>query len=452
MPGAPPAGGHQVLIDSIHAHNFLDKGLEPGNRDYHSLFGPKDALAYLARQGFEIREITTGTLNEDTLAAADTLFINLVSDNLPPFLVEEIFAIKDFIEGGGNVLVITDHSNAYHHSWKLMPLFTELGIRLYNESALEVKPRTLGPGAGWILIENFKPHPITENLSVLSFHSGGTVDENGAVAFLSATGWGDTWATAPYGENSLIHGNRGNYGNFKRDPLDRSGPLGVVLAREIGQGKFVVVGDQNALGNLWLRFGDNYKLYLNIFRWFSDRAELADYSTFGATKGASLLMLDNLSDSRFGDFGDTGLYHAYAYLSRYYDTYIHCSVERDYDLIIVSPSVESLDRPQIAALREHLKRGKNIIVAGRPANDQLFTEVEKGLVLLERQRSEGKVLARYRSGARLEIYLDFARFNNEFVAEPTHTPTTSQRIAASALREIVDSLLPRFEGETAAAR
>jgi hypothetical protein len=438
---APPARLHRLLVDSVHAHNFLEKGLEVGNRDYHSLFGSKDGLDYLARQGYQIRQLTEGTLSEKILAATDSLFINLVSDNLPPFLVEEIFAIKAFLMRGGNVLVITDHSNAYHHTWKLMPLFTELGVRLYNESALEKKPHTIGPGPGWILIDKFKTHPITEQLTVLSFHSGGTVDEHGAVAFLSETGWGDTWHTALYGENSLIFGNRGNYGDFKRKANERQGSLAVVAARNIGLGKFVVVGDQNALGNLWLRFGDNYKLYMNIFRWFSAQTDPADYLTFRAPEESAVLMLDNLQNSKFGDFGDSGLYHAYASLSRHHDTYIHGYADLPYDLVIVSPSIISFDNQQITELREHLRHGKHILLAGNPQRARLLEPVIRGLPLTSYTETRYGTVAEYASGARVDIRTDFARFNNRFIAEPTQEPDELQRAKEKEWLELVNSLL-----------
>ena len=107
---------HRVLLDSIHAHNFLDRGLDANNRNYHSLFGLKDGVDFLRQNNTLVEEVTKGTLTSRQLNNYDTLLINLVSDNLPSFLVKEIAAIKAFIESGGNLLVLTDHSNAYHHT------------------------------------------------------------------------------------------------------------------------------------------------------------------------------------------------------------------------------------------------------------------------------------------------------------------------------------------------
>jgi len=421
---APKTFQHRVLIDSIHAHNFLTRGLTPSNRDYHSLFGLKDGVSYLREQGFRVAEISSGVLNSQQLDGFDTLLINLVSDNLPAFFVEEIFAIDKFVKNGGNLLVITDHSNTYHHTWKLQPLFRILGIALYNESVLEKSPNTIGPGPGWINIRRFKAHPVTNELTIISFHSGGAVDVNGGIAFSSESSWGDQWATATYGENCLKFGNRGNYGNFIEDPGERKGPLSVVMAREIGSGKVVVLGDQNAVGNLWIRYGDNYRLFMNIFYWFSNKSSLREYSTFLSNKRARILLLDNLGDSQFGNYGDGGLYYAYAELARYEDTYINDRIDYEYDLVVASPSVRAINHHQLDAIRTHLAEGRSLVVLSPPQNAASWESII-GEELVSGP-GKGRRDTKFKSKPEVVVYEDYMQFTNEAFHEPTNNPTKEE--------------------------
>lgn len=420
------SNSHEILLDGIHAHNFLQQGLSQFNRDYHSLFGLKDALEFLQSQGFGLNELRTGAITPQALAASDTLLISLVSDNLPPFLVEEILAIEHFVRNGGNILVLTDHSNTYHHVWKLLPLFKVLGIRLYNESVLEKAPFKVGPGPGWINISRFKPHPVSANLSVIGFHTGGPVDEQGGIAFSSEFSWGDKWGTAPYGENSLTFGNRGNYGNFVQDPGERKGPLSVIMARQIDKGKVVVIGDQNVFGNLWIRYGDNYRLFMNVFHWFSGKNSLLNYDVFLSEADRRILLLDNLRDSRFGDYGENGLYHAYTLLSRRYDTYISDRIEHNFDLILASPSITDFNEWQVKALKRHLAQGKQLIILADSKNRILHKQLSSST----NSTADGIT--------RLENYL---RFGNNSLASPTKSPTPKQAKAAAQWYDYIKQFL-----------
>jgi hypothetical protein len=422
---------HHVLLDSVHAHNFLDKGLEEGNRNYHSLFGLKDGVEFLRQSDFLVEEISHGTLTDRRLNRYDTLLINLVSDNLPAFLVSEIGAIKAFVEAGGNLLVLTDHSNAYHHTWKLQPLFEVLGVSLHNESILERAPYTIGPGPGWIRIETFSEHPVTEDLETISFHTGGTVDSQGGVAFSSSKSWGDLWGTDFYGENALQHGNRGNYGDFTQEPAERTGPLSVVMARHLGKGKVVVVGDQNIFGNLWIRFGDNFKLFMNIFQWFSDSTTLSNGEAFLAGTEQRVLLLDNLENSQFGNYGQDGLYHAYSELARHFDTYIHNRIDYRYDLIVLSPSIDTLTSHQKAEISKHLSEDKPLLIlgsAGRGDTDFSFLtgrtfSPDPGFAFGAKTSQDGA----------LTVLRDVALIANRVMPSPYQEPTDSQARTAEKL-------------------
>ena len=261
------------------------------------------------------------------------------------------------------------------------------------------------------------------------------MDSQGGIAFSSTRSWGDLWETDHYGENSLEYGNRGNYGNFAQEPEERQGPLSVILARRVAKGRIVVVGDQNVFGNLWIRFGDNFKLFMNVFRWFSHSTGLSDGELFLAGDEPRILLLDNLNDSQFGNYGQDGLYHAYTELSRHFDTYIHDKIHYRYDLIILSPSLENLTEHQKAEISSHFSRGKPLVILGSEelngddpsflTGQSLSPDPEFGLGAKASRRGQ------------LTVIEDFSRIDNDAIASPYQEPTGAQ---ASVANELVEAI------------
>ena len=258
----------RVLVDSVHAHNYLKPAEDAEAYSYHIAYGHRKAFGFLQQQGVSVEEIKSGRLDGAALAKCDVLFINLVSAELPPFYVSEIQAIKAFIETGGSLFVITDHTNCYYHTHKLAPLMDELGIKLFNESACEKGENALSKQPGWITITRFEKHAVTTGLSCIAFQAGGTVDDRFAVAKTSDQAWGDQWQWHPYGQDDKP----GFYGNWLRDGNERHGPLGVVLAKELGKGRIVIVADQNLFGDPFINYADNYKLFFNVMAAAQQRA------------------------------------------------------------------------------------------------------------------------------------------------------------------------------------
>ena len=86
----------------------------------------------------------------------------------------------------------------------------------------------------------------------MAFQTGGTVDDRFAIAHTSERSFADQSIFHPFGEGD----DPGMYGNWKPDPGERLGPLGVILAKDFGKGRIVMVADQNVFGNLFFDFAD----------------------------------------------------------------------------------------------------------------------------------------------------------------------------------------------------
>ena len=429
--GARPLLAETILLDGVHAHNLIERGLAPGVRNYHELHAPRWALARQVARGARVHEIREGRLRPQVLEGVDLLYVNLVSSDRAAFFPSEIEAVTTWVDEGGSLLLITDHSNCYHHINVLEPLAEALDLRLWRESALESPPQHLASGPGWIVIDRFRDHPVTAGLRWISFQTGCPVDDRWAVATTSEGGWGDQAETSPYGEHALRRGNLGNYGNFRLDDGERRGPLAVLAAKEVGAGRIVVVGDQNVFGDVWIRYGDNLRLFENVMTWLLRRDASADPSLDASPP--RVLLLEDPERRAFGDDTPTGLYHAFVALARQVDTAVHDRVEGDPALVVVAPRGKALSTSDEARLASHLERGGKVLWLVSGAEPSAVSS--EGLAALR-----ARLAAKHRS--RLITVPEVERFLNDQVAAPTVTPNATQQEAEASWLQIVRDHLP----------
>jgi len=351
----------RVLVDSIHAHSVLEPLTEATRYNYHHIYGMRRAFQYLRSRGVQVDEVSSGRLERGRLAPYGMLFIGLVSGDLPPFLVSEIRAIKGYVRSGGGLMVITDHSNAYYHAYKLMPLLEELGIKAATETACERPPATLGESNIWITITRFTHHPVTQGLRTIAMLAGGTVDGRYAVAATSKKSWGDQWQIQPYGEDSQPW----FIGNRRRDSGERSGPLGVVLAKRFGRGRIVIVADQNILGDPFINYADNYRLWLNAVAWLAGDHRLADPQPYLQWHRPRVLAYERYAEAVFGDGGNNGYYNLFVMMAQRLSIFASEDLSGKPDLIVFAHDALTLSKDAMAGVIRHLRSGKNVVVLGR---------------------------------------------------------------------------------------
>ena len=261
---AHAAASPVVLFDSFHAHNFLDRGLIPGEHTYHRFTGLRRAASLLSDRQVEVRELMVGPITSERLKDVQLVVLNLPSMDRPPWLTSEIDAVERFIRGGGGMIFITDHTNCYYHQYHLLPLWQRLGLIPTFETACErTKKNLLSPGGpGWLLVRDFDTHPVTAGVRYLGTQTGGRVVGEGVIARTSADAWADAGLSPLYGE-----GNPGLTGDLQFSASEESGAQGIVLAKTIDQGRVVVISDQNAMGDAQISYADNWRLWLNACDW-----------------------------------------------------------------------------------------------------------------------------------------------------------------------------------------
>ncbi len=316
----PPIHQPRARFDAIHSHTWIDTLPIPGLNDYHLLSSPSRAASTLRSLGWHI-DLQLEPWSRESLQDVDLIVLNLVSADLPPFLVSEIQAIEAFLREGGGMIVITDHTNCYFHHHVLGALFANLDITLANETACERVPMKLASGNGWIRIESFSDHPIVQGVRTLGIQTGGVTDSRFGVAWTSPQGWGDLGRVPKYGEGQDV----GFFGDFQQQPHERVGPLPVISAKSIDKGRVALIADQNAIGNMFIGYADNRLMWIQAAYWASSRTPPQKHAIqpgFAVDPDRTLIWCFEPISKHKSYWGSTDPdrnYHAFGLLSKHAD-------------------------------------------------------------------------------------------------------------------------------------
>ena len=226
-----------VLFDEVHAQQFLIG--KDGPLDLSGL-----AAAYRAN-GFQIKSSAV-PLNEAELASVDLL---VLSGPFRPLDAEEVEAVLDFIRNGGGLAVML------HIPPPALNLLRQLHVEVAN-GTLHEEDAAIDGNPLYIKVNRLADHPVTAGLESFSVY--------GCWALRGAAGHVATLAeTGRHGWIDLDHDQQ-----FSR--ADAMQPFGVVVAGQLGQGRYVVFGDDALFQN---RFFDesNRRLAINLVNWLVHR-------------------------------------------------------------------------------------------------------------------------------------------------------------------------------------
>lgn len=360
--------GPWILADHYHARkqNHEDYVLTKTDFNYQGVFGFRRVFDHLEKGGYNWSSIRTMPLSPERLEGYDVLFINLVSSDRPDFSAEEIDAIIDFVDGGGGLFVIVDHTNVYQHAQRVNPFLEPMGISVHYSIAVDYPPEYSVAGLGWIMVWDFTDHYVGTDLEMISLQTGGsmeTEDQSGAVALTSDESFADYWNPEDTG---------GYYGNWEFDgdeEVEPLGPLEVVSAVEYGEGRVVVVGDQNIFGDAWTHFGDNFELAMNAFEWTAKQEDVAEVPLRDIKPKGTLIGQDQRHSEYSGGKPSRNNFWVF-YVNNNRDPEITARgsirFENEEDvLFLMSPSVEFTER-DVADVRRYLESGKKVVVTFEP--------------------------------------------------------------------------------------
>lgn len=224
-----------VLFDESHRQQFTI-GKE-GPLDL------SDLSALYEGKGFLVRS-EAAPLTADTLNAVDVLVIS------GPFLQlsdDEVNAVVQFVENGGGLAMML------HIAPPLGDLLHRLEVDFTNGTLREVK-QVIAENPLDFRVNDFADHPVTMGLESISLYGSwalrGTAPHVVSLAQTSKHGWVD-----------LDRDNRPS----QADAMQK---FTVMVAGELGQGRYVVIGDDAVFQNRYLD-ESNRQLAIQLMDWLS---------------------------------------------------------------------------------------------------------------------------------------------------------------------------------------
>ena len=211
---------------------------------------------FLNALGFSTTKVDT--ISPDNLQEAKILMMINVDREIPR---EELEAIWNFVEEGGSLLLLGDHT-FYKHEIKriiLNDILQPYDIRYNFDSA----DWFVG---GWLHSYRYASHPITAGMRDDMNDAGSVIG-----ASLQAEPPAFPLLIGKYGYsdpgNELDSGQRGYLGNLNYDPGEPLGDIVLCAAQHYGKGKVIVFGDTSGFANAILV--NSHDFVNRVFTWLS---------------------------------------------------------------------------------------------------------------------------------------------------------------------------------------
>lgn len=222
-----------VLFDQAHDQRFVIARDEP-----LQLSG---FAAVMKGEGLDVRS-SAEPLTEEALRKVDAL---VISGPFKPFDAAEVDAVVRFVERGGHLAVMLHIGSPFAELLQRLEVNFTNYVLYEHENIIEGDPRNFQ-------VKNLVTSPLFGGIDHFSLYGGWALMNSAQSAWVIA-------ATSPKGWVDLD-------GDKKLSNGDVLGSFGVVVAGELGAGRFIVFGDDAIFQNRFLD-EQNSQLAKNLARW-----------------------------------------------------------------------------------------------------------------------------------------------------------------------------------------
>ncbi len=210
------------------------------------------------------RKIKAQSLNLATVQTIpDNSNLLVISAPAVPLMNGELTLIKQYIDKGGNLLLLTDPNNS-----QLTPLLDYLGIRVLAGTLVDGQSKLYGiDDPSFVLASEYSKHPITKGFQTITVYPTVSALEVDPTSPFESTVLLSS-AKQSWTETSPVSGKI----RFDAGGVEKAGPLNFAytLTRDINkntQQRIVVVGDGDFLSNTYLGNVGNLDMGLRIINW-----------------------------------------------------------------------------------------------------------------------------------------------------------------------------------------
>jgi len=187
----------------------------------------------------------------------------VISAPAVPLMEGELTLIKQYIDKGGNLLLLTDPNNA-----NLNPLLDMLGVRVLAGTLVDGQSKLYGiDDPSFVLASEYTKHPITKGFKTITVYPATAALEVDATSPFKAEALLSS-AKQSWTETNVIAGKI----RFDAGGVEKAGPLNFAyaLTRTINKDteqRIVVVGDGDFLSNTYIGNVGNLDMGLRLVNW-----------------------------------------------------------------------------------------------------------------------------------------------------------------------------------------
>ena len=226
------------------------------------------------------RKITALNINLATIPSIpNNSSLLVIAAPTVPLLAGEIGLIKQYIQRGGNLLLMTDPDNKY-----LAELLKEVGIHQQQGAIIDSRGKLYGiDNPSFVIVNAYPDHVITRGLQIITLYPvAAALEKDSGSAFqaqIFLKSMPKTWL-----ETGKLSGGI----SFDEHSKDRAGPIdfGYALTRPINktsEQRIIVLGDSDFLSNTYLGNVGNLDMGLRIFNWLLQNDQYIDIPPKTAT-------------------------------------------------------------------------------------------------------------------------------------------------------------------------
>ena len=206
-------------------------------------------------------DVIMDRISNQHLAGSQVLIVPVPTKQ---FQQDEVLAIKQFVEGGGGLLLIGEYGGYANNDTYLNQLGQLFGIQFNRDVICDSQARLTNAAADpkkamvCPIVDGIAQHPALEGVTKLRLELSCSVTAGGSAIPLA-------WA--------------GNYSfadrdfNYLADTYEQRGNVIFLAATQAGAGRVVCMGDSSLLSNENLLDPNHSKLGLNLIRWLAGIAQ-----------------------------------------------------------------------------------------------------------------------------------------------------------------------------------
>ncbi|MCX5682262.1 MAG: hypothetical protein NT049_01065, partial [Planctomycetota bacterium] len=215
----------------------------------------------------------TGPVGDDTLAACDVLVVKVPTSRYAP---EEVAAVRRFVERGGGLLLIGEHTNVFGTGEYLNDIARQFGFRYRYDCAFGID--SFFEDA---LPRAWAPHPIFQHTAEMEFAVSCTIEPAGCGRAV-VLGTGLKNLGPDYHANNF-------YPQAENRPDMRYGAFVQLWSTRAGRGRVVAFTDSTIFSNFCVFEPGKSEILLGMIEWLNRRDSWGDPRIALTALGLALL-------------------------------------------------------------------------------------------------------------------------------------------------------------------